>query len=208
MMTNILRFGLLGVMLVAAAPSGRADDVDADRFRLDVVPTTSAEKAPAKPFAQGTKTLEFEASYTTPIRFSVEEFATGSIGVGYYVFDNHSVTLLAQGFHVSQAFGESTEAGAVFVLGRSILYDAEKFAFYVDGGGGYSWANAAVPIGGTTYNFNARAGLGLAYRLKEDTYLMGGARYFHLSNGKAHGSEKNPSYDGVEYYVGMMFAFH
>jgi hypothetical protein len=46
------------------------------------------------------------------------------------------------------------------------------------------------------------------YRLADDTYLLGGARYFHLSNAKAHGSEKNPSYDGVEYYVGLMFAFH
>jgi hypothetical protein len=199
MTTSILQIALIGILCVTFESFARADD-GADTFRLDVVP--------AKPFAQGTKTLEFEGSYTTPIRFSVEEFATASIGVGYYVFDNHSVTLFAQGFHVNQAFGNSTEAGAVFVLGRSILYTADKFSFYIDGGGGYSWANSAVPIGGTTYNFNARAGLGLGYRIADDTYLMGGARYFHLSNGHIHGSEKNPSIDGVEYYVGMMFAFH
>jgi hypothetical protein len=198
MATSPLRITWVGILSLALSAAALANG-GADDFRLDVVP--------AKPFAQGTKTLEFEGSYTTPIRFSREEFATASIGVGYYVFDNHSVTLFAQGFHVNQAFGESTDAGAVFVLGRSILYTADRFAFYIDGGGGYSWANAAVPIGGTTYNFNARAGLGMGYRLTDDTYLMGGARYFHLSNAQAHGQDKNPSYDGVEYYLGVMFAF-
>ena len=195
--------------VVASCPStALAGEADVGSFRLDVVPATAPLPAPVKPFGKGTKTFEFEASYTTPIRYSVEEFATGSVGVGYFLFDHHSLTLLAQGWHVSQAGDHSTEAGAVFVLGRSILYDAEKWAFYVDGGGGYSWANDAVPIGGTTYNFNARAGLGLAWRLQPATYLIGGARYFHLSNAQAHGREKNPSYDGVEYYVGMLFAFH
>jgi hypothetical protein len=197
-------FVVSGILCTIMSMSALADS-GSDTFRLDVMPPKNV--APARPFAQGTKTLEFEGSYTTPIRFSVEEFATGSVGVGYYVFDNHSITLFAQGFHVSQAFGESTDAGAVFVMGRSILYNLDKFSFYIDGGGGYSWANAAVPIGGTTYNFNARAGLGLAYRLADDAYLMGGARYFHLSNAHIHGSEKNPSYDGIEYYVGLMFTF-
>jgi len=190
---------LVGILLVTVSTFACAGEAT-DDFRLDVVS--------AKPFARGTKTLEFEGSYTSPIRYSEEEFATGSVGVGYYLFDNHSVTLFAQGFHVNQPFGESAEAGAVFVLGRSILYSVDRVSFYIDGGGGYSWANAAVPVGGTTYNFNARAGLGLTYRLADDTYLLGGARYFHLSNAQAHGQDKNPSYDGVEYYVGLMFAFH
>ena len=184
--------------LFASAPA-RADDPPRDEFRLDVLP--------AKPFPKGTKTIQAEASYTTSIRYSVEEITTGSIGVGYYVFDNHCLTLLAHGFHVNQAFDRDAEAGAVTVMGRWHYYNTGRFSFYLDGGGGYSWANEAVPIGGTTYNFNARVGLGLAYRLHDDVYLTGGARYFHLSNAQQHGREKNPSYDGVEYYVGMLFAF-
>jgi hypothetical protein len=187
--------GILFVTFSSFAVAGEASD----DFRLDV--------APAKPFARGTKTLEFEGSYTSPIRFSEEEFVTGTVGVGYYLFDNHSVTLLAQGFHVSQFGGEDAEAGAVIVLGRSILCTADRFSFYIDGGGGYSWANNSVPVGGTKYNFTARAGLGVAWRLADDPSLLGGARYFHLSNAQAHGKEKNPSYDGVEYYVGLMFTF-
>jgi hypothetical protein len=47
----------------------------------------------------------------------------------------------------------------------------------------------------------------MGYRIDDSMYLMGGARYFHLSNAQQHGREKNPSYDGVEFYVGMLFAF-
>jgi hypothetical protein len=194
-----LTAALLLLLLCAAATVRANDGTTQDVLRLDVVP--------ARPFAQGTKTLQFEGSYTTAIRYSQNEFTTGSVGVGYYLWDNHSVTLLAQGFHVNQEPGESTDGGAVFVLGRSHLYNTGRLSFYVDGGGGYAWANDAVPVGGTTYNFTARVGAGVAYRLYDDCYLTAGARYFHLSNAKQHGREKNPSYDGMEYYVGLLFAF-
>lgn len=175
-----------------------------DALRLDIVPPPAPP--PAKPFAAGTKTLQFEGSYIAPIRYSDDDLATGSIGVGYYLFDNHSVTLLAQGFHVNQEPGESACGGDLFVLGRSHLFTRDRFSLFIDGGG-YSWANNAVPLGGTTYNFMARIGGGVAYRIEDNCYLTAGARYFHLSNGQQHGRERNPAYDGVEYYVGMLFTF-
>ena len=197
-MTNA-RLTLIVAALALLTPITRADDDSTNDLRLDVVP--------AKPFAKGTKTIHAEASYTPSIRYSVEEFTTGTVGVGYYVWDNHCLTLLAHGFHVNQAFERDADAGGVSVMGRWHVYNPGRLSFYVDGGGGYSWANTAVPIGGTTYNFTARVGGGVAYRLVDDVYLTGGARYFHLSNAQAHGRSKNPSYDGVEYYVGMLFTF-
>ena len=191
------RFTLVAVTLFALSPALRAET--SDEFRLDVLP--------ANPFARGTMTLQFEGSYTSPIRYSENEFATGSVGVGYYLFDNHSLTLLAQGFHVNQEADRDADGGAFFVLGRSHLLNTGRFSLYIDGGGGYSWANEAVPAGGTTYNIHARVGGGVMYRLKDDCYLTAGARYFHASNAKAHGRERNPGYDGIEYYVGMVFAF-
>src|SRR4051794_10895569 len=101
-----------------------------DALRLDVVPPPPA---PAKPFAAGTKTLQFEGSYVTAIRYSENEFSFGSVGVGYYVFDNHAVTLLAQGFHVNQDPGESTSGGDLFVLGRSHLWNHDRFSLFIDG---------------------------------------------------------------------------
>jgi hypothetical protein len=200
-----LHLTVAALVLLLAGPRARAGSAS-DDFRLDAVP------APAKTaFTQGTKTVQTEISYISPIRFSVEEFTMGSVGVGYYLWDNHCITLMAHGFHVNQNDDESTQGAAVFVLGRWHFYNpggaAGRLSFYFDCGGGYSWANAAVPIGGTTYNFNARAGVGLTFRLDDNVYLTGGARYFHLSNGKAHGKDQNPSYDGVEGYVGLLFTF-
>ncbi len=170
--------------------------------------TSAPAPEPDKPFARGTRTLQLEASFTEHIRYSTSEFYTGTVGVGYYLFDNVAITLLGHGFYVDQNIGDhDTEGGGVSFMGRTHLFNAGRFSLYIDGGGGYAWANDAVPVGGTTYNFTARVGGGATYRLWDDTYLMAGARYFHNSNAKQHGIEKNPGYDGVEYYVGLLFTF-
>src|SRR5215213_2821653 len=109
-----LAFLFLAVLLPVAATAQ-------DSLHLDVVP-------PANPFAKGTTTLQFEGSYTAPIRYSDDDFATASVGVGYYLFDNHALTLLAQGFHVNQEPGEHANGGAVFVLGRSHLFTRDRFS--------------------------------------------------------------------------------
>jgi hypothetical protein len=38
-------------------------------------------------------------------------------------------------------------------------------------------------------------------------YLMGGVRGTHLSNARSEGEDRNPSLNGVEGYVGLLFAF-
>lgn len=168
-----------------------------DELRLDVLPGT--------PFPKGTWSFELEASYTVPIRFSTDEFTTATAGVGYYLFDNFSVSAFAHGLLVNQELDHNTGGGGASILLRWHLINIDRFSFYLDGGGGLAWTNDPVPTGGTTYNYTARAGGGVAYRLKEDLHLLGGARYFHLSNANQHGRENNPSFDGVEYYIGLMF---
>ena len=175
---------------------------------IGVVCAVTFSPAEAEPtqFAKGTFTLGFEGSYTEPIRFSTNEFITAAGSGGYYFWDDWSISLRGEYVHVNQDFGfNDADGGGAGVLLRWHVVTADRISFYVDGGGGLSWFNKAVPTFGTTYNFTARAGVGLAYRVVEDVYVMGGARYFHLSNGNQHGREKNPSYDGVEWYLGMMF---
>ena len=171
------------------------------------IPSAKADPTPIH-FPKGTFSLGFEGSYTYPIRFSENEFITASASAGYYFWDNWSISLRGEYMQVNQDFGfNDADGGGAGVLVRWHLFGDERLSFYIDGGGGLSWFNKAVPTFGTTYNFTARVGPGLAYRITEDVYLMGGARYFHLSNGNQHGREKNPSYDGIEWYLGMMFTF-
>jgi hypothetical protein len=178
--------------------------------RLDISPSaaTLPKVYADKPFGKGTWTLQVEGSYTVPIAYSNNENTTGSIGVGYYLFDNNCLTILARGFHINQEPGHDTDGGEISCMGRTHLINWRDVSIYFDGGGGYAWAGDAFPAGGTSYNFTARAGAGIMLRVMENGYLMGGARYFHSSNGGVHtGHDNNPSFNGVEYYVGMLFTF-
>lgn len=202
-MTSRLTIALLCLWPCLARAAG-------DDFRLDVAPAPKPlPAAPANPFAKGTWTLQAEGSYTAPIRYSTSDHATGTVGVGYYLWDDTAITFLAHGFHVSQEDDHDTDGGGVSVMGRTHLlhFGGDRLSLYIDGGGGYAWGNGAFPVGGTTYNFTARVGPGLSFRLAEHAHLIGGARYFHNSNGQQHGREKNPGYDGIECYVGLLFTF-
>ena len=204
---NLIR--IIPVLSILFAATLRADVVS-DGLRLDALPASPAS-APVvevvKPFAKGTWTLQLESSYTVPIAYSTSENIAGSIGVGYYLLDNNCLTILARGFHINQEPGHDTDGGELSCMGRTHLYTTRDFSIYIDGGGGYAWAGDAFPVGGTSYNFTARAGAGMAVRLFDNGYLTGGARYFHSSNGGAHRGLPNPSFNGVEYYVGMLFTF-
>jgi hypothetical protein len=47
----------------------------------------------------------------------------------------------------------------------------------------------------------------VSYELRDGMYFMGGARYWHLSNAKMEGDLRNPSINGVEGYVGLMWTW-
>src|SRR4051794_36537380 len=127
------------------------DDSPADALTLDGPPALASVVPRANPFTKGTWTLEVEASYTAPIRYSSSERATGSVGVGYYLWDNVAVTLSGKGFHGNQDDGHDATGGEVSVMGRwHFLHLLDnRLTFYADGGGGYAWADEAFPVGGT-----------------------------------------------------------
>ena len=45
------------------------------------------------------------------------------------------------------------------------------------------------------------------FRILPEWQVTAGARYFHVSNAQQHGKEKNPGYNGIEYYVGIMWTW-
>ena len=60
---------------------------------------------------------------------------------------------------------------------------------------------------GTRFNFVFQSGAGLTCHLRDNLYLIGGARYYHLSNANFDGDGQNPSINGVRAYVGLLFTF-
>ena len=72
------------------------------------------------------------------------------------------------------------------------------------------WVNVEVtplPGIGVRKDFATRTGLGVSYHLQGNMYLLTGVRYFHISNAHIEGRLRNPSINGVEGFLGLMWTF-
>jgi hypothetical protein len=160
------------------------------------------------PFAKGTWNFSLSASYITPIRFSEDRLYNFNLAGGYYFMNNNSINLELQGGYIDQP-GDSDNAimGAVGLLGRWHFLVRDKWSLFADGGGGVSYADHMAPIFGTNFNFIGKAGLGASYQIDDHSFLIGGARYYHFSNGQIHGRDDNPTFDGVQFWAGAMWTW-
>ncbi len=93
------------------------------------------------------------------------------------------------------------------------FWHAENFdwSVYGDVGIGLLFSFDDVPDaggGGTSFNFTPRAGFGYTTRIgDDDTRLVIGVRYHHISNARIEGDERNPGRDSVMVYAGVVFPF-
>jgi hypothetical protein len=160
------------------------------------------------PFEKGTWNFSLSGSYITPIRFSEDRLYNLTLAGGYYFMNNNSINLELQGGYIDQP-GNDADAivGAIGVLGRWHFFVRDKWSLFVDGGGMASYADHMVPIFGTNFNFVGKVGLGASWRIEDRAFLMGGARYYHFSNGQIHGQDDNPTYDGVQFWIGTMWTW-
>jgi hypothetical protein len=176
-----------------------------------VLASGAAHAAPAvgewgSAFPKGTTAFQVSAEYIHPIRFAEDKFYGGSASGHYYFGDEVSIGVELQGYAVDQVSDDTVLGGAALVLRWHFLAD-DDFSLFVDGVGGVGLAEAEVPEGGTHFNYMPKIGGGATLRLRDDVHLIGGARFFHLSNGNLHGRDENPSQDGVQYFVGVMWTF-
>ena len=174
-------------------------------FHLTLDPPADSDP-PRQPFDKNTWSLDLAGSYITHIRWSEDYLTTGSVRLNYYIWKNVALNLGVSGYLIDQP-NEDATAGSFDIGGRIHLLKFDGITIYFDGGGSRIFSDTAVPEGGTTYNWIGRVGGGATWHLFDNVHLMAGARYFHLSNGDVHGRINNPSYDGIESYVGLIFTF-
>jgi len=161
---------------------------------------------PGEDFREGTWAVEVDASYIHPIRFSDDKFYEGSFLASYYFGDDVSIGAELQGYYVDQPGDDALILGGGPLL-RWHFYEAERFSLFADVGIGASIADHTVPAGGTHFNWTGKGGAGATVELRKGLHLVGGARFFHISNGNLHGRDQNPSQDGIQGYLGVMFTF-
>jgi hypothetical protein len=167
---------------------------------------TAAAHAADPMFPRTTRAFELSASYITHIRFSDDVFYNANLAVGYYLFDNFSVSAELQGYYADQPFDDTAIVAGGFLLRYHPLRFG-RVTLFVDAGGDISYAEAPVPNFGTHFNFIGKVGAGASLELTRNTHLLAGARYFHLSNANIHGRDQNPSYDGIQYWTGILWTW-
>lgn len=162
----------------------------------------------ASPFAKGTTALSLSGSYVTPIRFSDDTFYEMNVSAGKYFWNNSALNVELLGAYVDQPDIEDRALlGGIGLVGRWHFLVVEKFSIFFDGGGDVTYSDHEVPPGGTNFNFIGKFGFGATIELRDRFHLIGGCRYFHLSNGQIRGKDDNPSYDGVQIWGGVMWTW-
>jgi hypothetical protein len=167
-----------------------------------------AEEPTAWP--KGMKTLTLSGSYIQHIRFSIDELENVDISAGYFFWNNNSLNLELQGYHANQDSDSDVYIGGIGITGRFHFLRGDKWSIFFDGGGGVTYADQEFPqypVDGTNFNFTGKVGFGGTWEFKEHTHLIGGMRYFHLSNGQIRGQDDNPTFDGIQFWGGVMWTF-
>jgi hypothetical protein len=157
-------------------------------------------------FPKGTGAWELDGSYVYPIRFSDDHFYGVYAGAHYYVGDEVSIGVGLDGYFVDQVRDDTELVGANVLFRWHFLAD-EHYSLFFDGGCGVSYAGMDVPETGLHFNYTPRIGGGGTLKLSDDLHLIGGVRFFHLSNGNLMGPDENPSQDGTQFYVGVLLTF-
>jgi hypothetical protein len=157
-------------------------------------------------FPKGTLSLTSYGAYTRNLTGEKAVMASGTVGVGYYVFDNVSLNAEFGAFHNGQDGPDATISSLNLLL-RQHLFHQGRFSLFIDAGGAVSIADTRTPPTGTYYNYMEETGIGSTFQLKDNLHLIGGVRYFHLSNARLEGPIHNPSINGMQGYLGLMLRF-
>lgn len=136
------------------------------------------------------------------------ELAMGGIttGVGYYVFDNLAIMLDFSGYGFELG-GHSGSAAGVTIGLRHHLLNVGRSSIFADVSFGVLETSRAVPYHGTHFNNTFEVGPGIAFPLRDNFYLIGGVRYFHLSNANSQGNTRNPSINAIQGVLGVAWRF-
>ncbi|HEV7298887.1 MAG TPA: acyloxyacyl hydrolase [Tepidisphaeraceae bacterium] len=152
--------------------------------------------------SKGDFTLTTETAYVAGLGST----AIPSLLVGghYFVSDSVSLGAMVSAAGVWQPGEDAAMFGLAGVL-RHHVVRWDRATFFMDVSFGPHQASQRVPEAGTYFNFITRVGPGATVQLSDRTHLMVAARYWHLSNARIDGPERNPSMNGAEIAVGLMW---
>lgn len=167
----------------AASQEGRPEFGAADSLRLNLIGGAVSNFSNT---TGGTARLEFE----------------------YFMADRIAIVPVAElGWLAQENADDALLAGGAVLLRWHFLHRAD-WTIFADAGVGLLYAGASVPPGTNRIKFSPQIGAGFTLALEGDpgaSRLMGGIRWYHLSNARTASS--NDGFDGVMAYLGVSFPF-
>ena len=139
-----------------------------------------------------------------------ETVAFGAASIEYFVLDDFSVFLEPIGYAINQpdhddAWGGGLNAGIRWHL---LKFDENRIAIYWEGVMGYIRWSQRVPGPEATHSaFTLWTGPGVKWRVIDNVSLIVGGRYFHQSNARRRGKDRNQPIDGFGGYGGFTLHF-
>jgi hypothetical protein len=189
-------YGVLAVLLALHAASAHAAD-----------PATQRVDPPTY-FDKGSFALSLTGGYYPAYESPGENLNPYTVGGVYYALDTLALGVELTGYALDAKEGaDDTGAGGFNLYLRHHFFERGEFSLFGEVALGMLYADDRFPPGGTHFNFTEQFGVGMTYRLREDLFFIGGARYIHISNADIRGQDRNPSLNAVGGYVGLLFTF-
>jgi hypothetical protein len=126
------------------------------------------------------------------------------LGIGYYAAEQFAFRAELTSYGVSTSDGDA--AAVQGSLGfRHHVYQIGPTSLFIDVDFGLFEAAHRVPSHGTDFNLTFDTGVGLERPIADNLDLVAGIRYFHLSNARLEGPDRNPSLNGPQAFIGISF---
>ena len=189
---------------------------------LELLPAQSDEskaaaKAPEAPEESSPAAPRFGRPYATQgsvawwvelgagANFDRGWLALGGIGIEWYPVDGFALGVRLDGIGVGLRDTPATGGVGSSLLLRWHVLRRENWSLYFEGGCGLAYFSSSVPRGAAKLNFTPECGVGMSLALSDTVRLLGGVRWYHISN--AQTASSNPGVDMLELYVGAAFTF-
>ncbi len=214
-MTRITMLLLIGLFTFAAAAEEASLETPSVQsiggadarlsFEFDPTDVSLAAVSNGDPFAKGSWVWQTYGAGS--FGDNEGDLYSGYFGVGYYFKDDLSVSLDGLVMWADADKGDDVVGGGLDLIFRWHFYHHGKWSIFGDVGGGVVWFDDEFPPGGTSFNFTVHAGVGATYQFENEMMLLMGVRWFHLSNARIKGRDRNIGYDGLSLYLGVMKPF-
>ena len=200
-------FSFVFLVLVAPWASAAQEHGETAASEEQVAHEADGLSEPGSLFASNGWNLELSGQFLVEawdFNHSKESLLGGTIALGYTLWDRWEVNTELSFMRVVHDTGYDVLLPAVSSIIRWRAHRDGRVTTFLEIGPGVSYSTDEVPYGGTRFNFILQAGGGMTYRVVPRVNLIGGLRWFHVSNNGLNGRSKNPDIQALGMYLGWI----